>query len=433
MSDRQHLSVALNGSVSVGLAVVGVVASSLVSYALGPETKGVLGVLALLVSLAVTAGSLGLPDAVLVYFAGRGVPSQAYLVKMSVLTAGGAALVGVAAAVVTSIFVREAASPHAIAFTAICGGTTALWMLPNGALLGRSAFGPWNLIRLMGGLGWLVAIVGGVLVERSTGSESLSFGAIAATFGSLNIAVWIASLHLLSRLRRDANPPAAPSNRSLLRFGLPSSAAVTLMLLNGRVDQFFVAKHATSDVLGQYVAAAAYAALLLVAVQSLGNLAYPHVASLSVEHGTQLQRYGRVATSLGIYLAVPMWIMAPFLLPLLNGPDFPEAAGFARVLVIGCLFQSVTGVLEQGLKAIGRPREFLVAESLGLALTLLLVGLAASWGATWIAAASAVGSLATLVCVLVLLGRRTDTSVTSFVRIMTPMRAWKVLGQTSNN
>jgi O-antigen/teichoic acid export membrane protein len=395
-----------NVATSLILTGLGVCASSLVSYGLGVNLRGVLGIFSLAISIAATIGSLGMAEALLVLLAGRGYPSGNTLIRKSILVVIGVSLAGVVAGGLVSWVFGGEGLGVSVLFTVSCAASTALWMLPNGLLLGQQAFGHWNVIRLLGGLGWLVAIGVGIALSGAGHDETTVLVGIGQSFAVCNVCVWLLALMFVRSKRRGQLTAKSPSARSLLAFGVPASLGLTVVLVNGRLDQVFVASNYDATVLGQYVAAASYCALLVVGVQALGNLAYPKIASQQEQRAySELQKYARLAGSLSLYLSIPLWLLAPFAIALLNGPEFPDSASFARILLVGAAFQALSGVLEQGLKAIGLPREFLWAECLGLLSTFTLLAVAQQYGANWIAAASSAGSLITLLVVVAFLAR----------------------------
>jgi O-antigen/teichoic acid export membrane protein len=402
MRDR-HL-VALNALVSLVLAALGVVASSLVSYQLGPADRGILGVLALVVSISVTLGAFGAPDAILVRVAKFGQPSRAYSVGLSLVAGAGAGVVGAVAAAVVARLLDEGSASVSATFVALCASTTAMWMVPNAMILGRQSVPRWNLVRLAGGVAWVVAVGIGVAAERTGLHGADPILLIALAFAGLNLAVWLLAVGLVDFDSEDTTA-SAPKVRSLLAFGLPTSLALALMLLNTRVDQFFVAKESSAVMLGQYVAAAAYASLLVVAVQALGNLAYPKIAAAQEDPMAVIRTYARGAVMLSVLGLGVLWLAAPTMLRILNGPDFPEAPALARVLLFGAAFQAVASVLEQGLKGLSHPRRYLLGEAAGLLATIVLVVALGTLGVFWIAVGSSLGSLATLLAVVIILKR----------------------------
>jgi len=175
-------------------------------------------------------------------------------------------------------------------------------------------------------------------------------------------------------------------------------------MLNLRLDQMLMAALLPVHTLGLYVVAVTWSNAVSPLPNALANVLFPQTASKSdPEDRRQVFAIGsRLAVLSAVSIALVVVALTPWVLPLLFGTAFAAAVGPAIVLVGAAAIDAVNGVLEEGLRGLGRPALVLWAELCGLAVTgvslLLLLGPMGIMGA---ALASVLGYGAVLVSLIV--------------------------------
>jgi O-antigen/teichoic acid export membrane protein len=282
----------------------------------------------------------------------------------------------------------------------LVAGSTAGWMILSNTLLCDGRFKEWNAVRLGAACGWLVAVCSGVAAARQDWEASgvLVIVAVAAT--SWNVTLALVTLRILSSAQHRGSIVRTPTIRAILPIGLPVSLGTALVLANSRIDQVFVANLFAARDLGQYVVAAGYCFLVTMVLQSIGSLTLPRISEQTgVSRLRAIELYSSAALWVGLLVGVGAWIAAPIVIPILNGPEFSEAASIARVLVVGAVAAGVAGVIEQGLKAHGMASRYMRVELLGFVALITSLSLFASKGLLWAAACSSVAAIVVLALV----------------------------------
>lgn len=181
-----------------------------------------------------------------------------------------------------------------------------------------------------------------------------------------------------------------PRVKGTFSFAFRAAPLVWAQLVQTRVDQVLVlaiCRPSLAD-FGIYLAATAFAAVILPAATGLASVLVP--ASARTDPATAMElglRMGRMYILLAIVLGGPLVILAPWVLRVAFGSGFEGGASYLRLAVLQgsmCgLFQVYLGLL-QGLGRPGRASAVAVIGSLasiGLAIPLLFsIGLA---GALW--------------------------------------------------
>ena len=262
-----------------------------------------------------------------------------------------------------------------------------LWIYGLAVLQGIQDFKSLNLCRLI--FPPLNACV--LMVLWLTGSGGL----VVLT------AVWVA-LYVLSALitgevarRRVAALPAdddgapLPGNRDMVVFGLKGLLGSASPLTQFQLDQTIVGVFISQAALGLYVVGVAFTNLPRFIAQSIGLVAYPHVAAINGERDRRratLKFAGLTLFLCGVTVAVTE-VALPFVVPLLFGSAFRPAVLVARILLISTLFFCLTRVLSDCARGAGRPALGTVAEVVSLGSLFPFVALLSASGARGVAVA----------------------------------------------
>jgi O-antigen/teichoic acid export membrane protein len=166
--------------------------------------------------------------------------------------------------------------------------------------------------------------------------------------------------------------PSFAVARSVYTFGLRGQVGALIALLNLRLDFTILAALAGPAVLGAYAIASKYAELLRLPPLALAWVLYPRYARAGEEAAARARSLLPLAGGLTVCAALPLALLAPFLLPLVYGSAFRDAALPAQILVVGLSLEGMAGVAYAFLYGRGRPGLNSLSTAAGLAITVLL-------------------------------------------------------------
>lgn len=227
-------------------------------------------------------------------------------------------------------------------------------------------FRGWNLMMLVRGLTWPVALTVGVILVSP----------------SLKVVVWLhlalmASLVpiLIVMIMRvcSAESTKTPIERSqFIRFGLVSAASGIPRSANARLDQVVMAALVSRDNLGLYAAASGWSALTNPLMRGLTGVTVPHVSSASepqrVVRIRQIMTAGLLAvlvlSALGAAITALFWNV-------LYGSEYRGALAAAMVLVPAALLLEFKEALGGVLGSLDRPGAVAGLETMTLAISTL--------------------------------------------------------------
>ncbi len=229
------------------------------------------------------------------------------------------------------------------------------------ALLGRRQVVAYNAIRLLRRATLLALVVAAAAVARLSLDVAVvcNLVALAAT-----------ALAIVLAARRDGTASLNPSRPLLveeLRFGtrvLPGALAERLQL---RSDAFLLNLLVGVRSTGVYSVTAGLAETLWYIPNALGTVMFSRAVDPAEDAAGTAVVLTRVTMAITILLAVPAFVLGPWLVEALYGSEFAEAGVALRWILPGIVAYSVVAVLSKYLVGHGRP---------GLATSVMLTGLA---------------------------------------------------------
>ena len=193
---------------------------------------------------------------------------------------------------------------------------------------------PWAYITVQVGYAALLSTVSVVLILfAKLGWQGRTIGQVIA----VSVVVISAFLYLSVRIPIDWRPFDWPL-RKLLRFGAPLLPHALAAIAMASMDRFILTSVEGARQLGLYVVAAQIASLVVVAA-SAGNQAwlpwlYGRLAAHSDSADRELVRMTYLVFACLLAAALGMILMAPWLVPLVAGPQFVDAVPLLRLLAI---------------------------------------------------------------------------------------------------
>ena len=340
---------------------VGIVTTPFLARGLGPEARGVLGLILTVTAIATMLGNLGQAEVLAADGRSTG-PSGA---SIRVGLAGGV-VAGMLTGVVLGIAGVDPAST-VIACLAI-PLLVAVGLMHSLAIAARDTTRPAvgnsiaGAIRLV--LIPLLAVT--ALLTLPSAAAILLFGFV------LGMSVALLP-YARTALRLDTRDPAR-SLRSTLHAGSSVVAFGAITAITLRADVFAVA------LLGDPVALGTYAAVVAVGQAGLAVSAHFKARVQAVAHaGSNARRLilAETAPLLGVCAAaiVGAALLAEPAAAVLFGPDFPGAADLLRVVAVSASAQLILDVVHGLLTVLGRRRELVVTASIGAITTVAMLAL----------------------------------------------------------
>ena len=142
---------------------------------------------------------------------------------------------------------------------------------------------------------------------------------------------------------------------------------------NLRLDFLILGGLAGPSILGTYAIASKFAELLKILPMALTYVLYPRYANQtrSAAAAGARELLPRAAATVAL-AAVPLWLAATYLLPIVYGRAFRPAIEPAHILLFGLAAEGVAGVITAFLYGIGRPGLNSIAMGAGVVVTVAL-------------------------------------------------------------
>lgn len=411
---------ALTMLTNLSLAGLSVVSGVLAARLLGPAGRGELAAIQTWPTLLATLAMHGIAEA-LAYFSarepGRAGRWLATALVLAVATCLPAALIGYQ----LMPWLLQAQRGVIIETARVY-----LWILPVYALIymtyhplrGRNDLTAWNLLRLLPTLAWVGVLLMGAAAWTSVSAIPLSRAYLVALALLLPLTAYVV-------IRRVPGPfrPSLSLVPPMWRYGWPSTLSAAPITLNLRLDQMLMASFLPPEILGLYAVGVAWSSAPAPILNALPATVLPRVAGeRSATHQAQLLAQStRMGSLLSALLAIATASVAPIALPLLFGREYLPAVPATIILSIAAGVSAFNQLMGANAMSLGQPRLILIAESVGLVVTaILLLLLLRPFQLIGAAVASLASYLTVTVVFMWLLERR--TGLTSKDLLM-PVRA----------
>lgn len=229
------------------------------------------------------------------------------------------------------------------------------------ALLGRRQVTGYNTIRLLRRATLLVLVVGAAAVARLSLDVAVVCNIVALALTALAIG------ELARRSGAAGLRPSMPLLAEELSFGtraLPGAIAERLQL---RSDAFLLNLLVGVRATGVYSVTAGLAETLWYVPNALGTVMFSRAVDPGADAAGTAVVLARTTLAITLALAVPTFLLGPWLVELVYGASFAEAGVALRWILPGIVAYSVVAILSRYITGQGRP---------GLATAVMLAGLA---------------------------------------------------------
>jgi O-antigen/teichoic acid export membrane protein len=352
--------------------VCNILTGMLAARLLLPDGRGELAAIILWPGLIAELGNLGLHDALLYRAATRSAsPRDLFAAILALIGTLSIVLIAIGLVIIPLVFQNHSPEVQTIALFFLCAYLPIYFtsLFTSGMFQGHLQMTSWNLLRALVPSTYLAAILVLWAMEvRGVAEFAIAYivaQAVAAGAGFFMVARrnWI-SLNVDFKVIR-----------SLVVYGIKVHVGEMVYSLRQRVDQALISVLLPSADLGIYAVALTIANGPLILVFTLANLAFPKISQQPTTAG-KLEVFGRylrfsLASTAG--MVVVLWVLMPWVLPLLFGKPFSPAVPIANLLLLGTLPLAAKLMFQQALKAWDRSLIVGRAEVVGLAVAVALI------------------------------------------------------------
>jgi O-antigen/teichoic acid export membrane protein len=345
---------------AVGAQLALLVSGVLVARMLGVEDRGHFALLTLFPVVLALFGALGLPVAT-TYSIARGQSAAAVLFSLRAVIAAQCVVLTFCHFVILSFvlrngpaYVKEAGAVTLAIVPAYVGQAYAL-----STLQGMRRFRAFNLVRLLPAGVYATGAVALYLVQP----HSLLRVTVMWTIAVVVVALLI-GLVAFAGVEWSKYGEETQARFDLLKFGLKSLLGSTSPVENFRLDQAVIGLFLSPISLGLYVVGMAFTNLPRFIGQSIGVVAYPHLASSADERTRRraLIRFVMGGAALSAATVVTLEVTTSWLVPLFFGSEFRAAIAVTHLLLISAFFASMRRLLTDCAQGAGIPGVGSVAE-----------------------------------------------------------------------
>lgn len=337
---------------------------------LGPYGRGEQAAIILWPQALAFATTLGLPSALLYNL--RRHPERASQLFSAALLVG--TLMGGIATVIGVLFIPRwltAYPTEVVHFAQLAMFIAPLMLLSltfNFVLQAREEFTLYNAVRYLNPLVTLLVLVSVALIHDLTPFNS------AAAYLLPTVPVFLWMLIRLWKLYRPTWRDLGWAAKRLTSYGVRSYGVDLLGQLSFYLDRIFVVGLLTPVSMGLYTVALSLAQMLKVFQDAAVPVLFPKASGRSVEEAASLAgRAARGSVIMTATAAVGLGIFSPWALGMVYGRQYLDAIPVFRLLLFVMVLDSISYVLFQTFKAVGRPGLVTIPQILGLGLSVPLL------------------------------------------------------------
>ena len=334
--------------------ILGIGTSIVIVRLLGPGGKGIYTMAALLPSLVVTFGNLGIGPATVYYVARRQYPRREILGNNTFLGAVIGAI-GVLAGLIVVLFFRQSifpgVAPEYLFLALLMIPISIFFSYVNYILLGAQHIKQFNLISILQTVLFLIFIV-----LALWGFKAGVMGALAAGITSSFLVDVVVFFEAKKATRGISFHLNLPYIKDALTYGIKAHLANVLGFLNYRVDMFFVNAFLNPAAVGFYSIGVSLVEKLWMVSYAASTVLFPRVAAETEEQRRKeltslVARSVLWVTALG---AAVIFFLSHWIVWLLYSSAFLPAVRPLQILLPGIVTLSVGRVLANDIAGRGR-------------------------------------------------------------------------------
>jgi O-antigen/teichoic acid export membrane protein len=330
-----------------------------VARQLGPQNRGYFALLILWPVVLTALGGLGVPASLPFFIASNPAGARQVIHAISKFAFIQIACLVAMHAGILMLFLRG--KPQQV----VIAGLLSIFTVPASlgieyvlaTLQGQQRYKAFNVLRVVPTTWYTVAVLGSFVLRH--GDLPIVMLSWVSSY-LMAVLIGIALLHR-SLPRGQGNPVPL---KHLLRFSVVGLLGSISPIETFRLDQAVIGILLSPLALGLYVVALAFTNLPRFLAQSIGAVAYPHIAARAHQQNRerlvwQFFAFSSIACTL---VVVSLVLAVPVLLPAFFGKPFAAAIPLAQILLIGSLFLSARRTLTDGARGLGLPSLGTIAE-----------------------------------------------------------------------
>lgn len=332
--------------------LLALIQSILVTRTLGPELRGSLEILNTVPQLIVNLGTLGIGNAN-IYFLGKKIYPEEKIISNSIglVLVHGTILLSIAFAFEQifrdSFFLGIPQYYVVLAFSVI-----PLFFFQNlvrYTMLGKQKIYDRNKLILFGGLTNVSLVLCLVLLLKLS-----LLGILIATIISTLLTSAL-SFVMLSRIGRISVSFDFRMTLQCIKFGIVPYMALAILNLNYRADVFLIKFFLSDADLGNYALGVSLAEKIWMIPQSIGIILFSRVSnSTDGEANIITPKVCRSVLFISIMAGFVLYLLVPYVLPVLYGKDFTPSISSFRLLLPGIVLMAIFLVLHGDLSGRGK-------------------------------------------------------------------------------
>lgn len=243
-----------------------------------------------------------------------------------------------------------------------------LSQINNAMMQVRGEYKLYNRLRLLVPLCTLILLIALIAMDEMTPRAT----AVAYLAPSAPFYIWT-TIRLL-RVYGIALRETYRSFRKLLSYGLGSYGNDLLGNVSYYIDQIVVTGLLRPAELGLYAVAVSLSRVVNVFSTSIIVVLFPKASGLPKDEVvTMTFRVFRISTAIALLASLAVMAVAPFVFTALYGPEFKEAMGVFRLLLLEVSLSGGTMVIAQAFMALGKPKVVTILQGIGLLLVIPLL------------------------------------------------------------
>jgi O-antigen/teichoic acid export membrane protein len=342
---------------------LGLLSNVITARNLGPEGKGSLSLLMLIPTLACTLGSLGM-DAAMIYFGGRQVSDRGRLLGNSVLFGAVAGIIYGALILLVMLFTgARFTRGHSISVLSIPLLIISQMFWAHFMSVGR--FKVFNAMRIIHEAIWFSCIYFEYIAHRLS---------VEAAFLSWFLGLCISIVYGCCKLSTvsDLFRYDLKLFKKSLSFGIKTHLGSAAQYLNFRMDRVLVAGLLGVRLLGFYTVASSMAEVVQYLPGAVTFALFPAASQMSRENSNA--HIGKVCRLMSVFLLASFVIgllLGGFVIRTLFSEIYTPSLIPFYILLAASFPSAIKGILNTGLKAIGKPLAGSMCELSGTVVTVL--------------------------------------------------------------
>ncbi|KRF38064.1 lipopolysaccharide biosynthesis protein [Paenibacillus sp. Soil787] len=370
-SSKSHISASIRTMFfSVLILVINMLTGILTARFLGPSGRGEQAAMVLWSQFLAFSFTFGLPSAI-IYNVKKNMKDSAKLYSTAVLMGLSAGMLAMSLGILVLPYWLRTYSDNVVLFSQwsmVLVPLIVLSQINNAMMQVRGEYKLFNRLRFLIPLSTLIGL--GLLILTRTMTPYTS--AVAYLAPAVPFYIWT-TVRLLKQYEFVIKD-AFQSFKTLIRYGIGSYGNDLMGNVSYYIDQIVIIGLLNPSELGLYAVAVSLSRVVNIFSTSIIVVLFPKASGLPKDKVVEMTfRVYRISTCFALLCSLMIMLVAPFVMPLLYGPDFKEAISVFRMLLLEVSISGGTMVLAQAFMALGKPKIVTILQGIGLLIVIPLL------------------------------------------------------------